>query len=92
MRRDHTFPLRLGDEERDDLERRAAEEGIAKADVIRAAMGWDPVGLIGPDPAPLAAGVPDLPAPEPTGSPADDDGPGARGISELARRIAERGR
>lgn len=89
MRRDHTFPLRLGDDEADDLERRAAEEGIAKADVIRKAMGWDPVGLIGPGSAPPAPG----PArPAPTGKPADDEGPGQRGITELARRIAERQR
>lgn len=89
MRREHGYKLRLGDAEHDDLERRAAEEGIAKADVIRKAMGWDPVGLIGPDSAPPAA-APARPAP--TGRAADEDGPGARGISELARRIAERRR
>lgn len=86
MRREHTFPLRLGDEERDDLERRAAEEGVARADVIRKAMGWDPVGLIGPD-----SPAPPVPVRSvPPGKPASDEGPGARGLSELARRIAER--
>lgn len=87
MRREHTFPLRLGDAERDDLERRAAEEGVAKADVIRKAMGWDEVGLIGPDSAKAAPAPARREPPRPTGG---EDGPGARGIAELTRRIAER--
>ncbi len=87
MRRDHIYRLRLGDAERDDLDARAAAEGIAKADVIRDAMGWEREGLIGPsDSAPPRARR----APEPTGKPADEEGPGQRGVSELARRIAER--
>jgi hypothetical protein len=86
VRREHTFPLRLSDAEHDDLERRAAKGGIAKADVIREAMGWDPVGLIGPnsDPPPPRRS-------ETTGKPVAEQGPGQRGLSLLTRRIAERG-
>lgn len=88
MRREHDFKLRLGDEERDDLERRAAEQGIAKADVIREAMGWEPEGLIKPDsPQPPPARS----RPKPSAPAGDEDGPGARGIAELTRRLAERG-
>lgn len=45
-RREHTYRLRLGDAEHDDLEQRANDGGVAKADVIREAMGWEPEGLI----------------------------------------------
>lgn len=92
-RRGHTYRLRLGDEEHDDLERRAAAAGIAKADVIREAMGWEPEGLIRreaapPTPAQKISAPPALPT---TSTPAgDDDGPAARGLSVLAQRIAAR--
>jgi hypothetical protein len=91
-RRGHVYRLRLGDEEHDELERRAAERGIAKADVIREAMGWEPEGLIRREadpPTPQKISAP--PAPPTTGTPAgDDDGPGARGLSVLRERIERR--
>jgi len=89
MRREHTFRVRLGDAEHEDLAARAAAEGIAKADVIRKALGWEPEGLIRRKADPSS---PASRATNPTtGSTAgDEDGPGARGLTELARRIAER--
>jgi hypothetical protein len=87
VRREHVFRLRLNDSEHDDLERRATESGMAKADVIRLAMGWRPEGLIHRDlppartPAPASASVPP-PAPD------AEAGPGDRGLDLLMRRIA----
>jgi hypothetical protein len=91
-RRGHTYRLRLGDEEHDDLERRAAEHGIAKADVIREAMGWEPEGLIRREADALPPGKISAPPALPTTgtSAGDDDGPAARGLSVLAQRIAAR--
>lgn len=89
MRREHFYKLRLGDAERDDLDQRAAEKGIAKADVIREAMGWEPEGLIRRD----AGEAPPRPARQRNGSAAGgENGPGERGMAELTRRIAERKR
>lgn len=84
MRRDHIYRLRLGDDERADLAARAATEGIAKADVIREAMGWEPEGLIRP---PAESPPSPTPKPPPTG---EGEEPGVAAVSELARRIQER--
>ena len=89
MRRDHIYRLRLGDAERDDLGARAAAEGIAKADVIREAMGWEPEGLIRPGSAAKPASRPPAPA-DAANDPGDAAGPGTAAVSELARRIQER--
>jgi len=82
-RRGQDFKIRLLDEEAADLDARAARDGLAKADVIRKAMGWAPVNLV--KASPPAAG--DTPPPP---SPSAADGPGMAAASELARRIAAR--
>jgi hypothetical protein len=94
-RRGHTYPLRLGDEEAADLERRAEERGIAKADVIREAMGWAPVGLIRreadtPTPPEKISAPPAPPTTTGTSAGDADDGPAARGLSVLRERIERR--
>lgn len=78
------FKMRLTDEEVVDLEARARRDGIAKADVIRKAMGWEVVGLVKPS-TDDANGT----APPPPASPSAEE-PGVAAAGELARRIAER--
>lgn len=84
MKREHIFRLRLSDAERADLEQRSRSEGIPKADVIRTALGWEAGGLSRSE-----ASAPQS-APSPTPAPSTGQGPGERGVSALAQRIAER--
>ncbi len=87
MARTQPFKIRLLDTEIADLEARATRDGIAKADVIRKAMGWTVVGLVKSSRLP-GNGSPAAP-PRPA-SPSASDEPGVAAAGELARRIAER--
>lgn len=82
-RRARVYVLRLGDAEHADLQSRADAEGIAKADVIRKAMGWEPEGLIKPasEKRPPRRRRRAKPKADP------DVGPGERSLDELMRRL-----
>jgi hypothetical protein len=86
--RSQPFKMRLLDVEVADLDARAEREGIAKADVIRRAMGWDAVNLVKPS-SPAASDGEPAPAPR-RPSPSASKEPGVAAASELARRIKER--
>jgi hypothetical protein len=87
MARGKDFKMRLLDEEVADLDARAARDGLAKADVIRKAMGWAPVNLLKPS-SPATGDTNGAHRP-PKSSPSSEE-PGVAAASELARRIAER--
>lgn len=86
MARTQPFKMRLLEEEVADLTARAEREGIAKADVIRRAMGWDAVELVKQESSHAAARATSPPA---APSPSSKE-PGVAGLAELTRRIEER--
>lgn len=77
--------MRLLDDEAADLEARASRDGLAKADVIRKAMGWKTVELVK---ASSSAGSDPSPPPAPPSSASSE--PGVAGMAGLAKRIEER--
>jgi len=86
-KRGHDFKMRLLDDEAADLAARAARDGLAKADVIRKAMGWEPVELVkAPSP-----GDRDVSPPPPPPTSASSE-PGVSGMAGLAKRIEDRRR
>lgn len=84
-RRRHVFVLRLGDAEHADLQSRADAEGIAKADVVRKALGWEVEGLIKPASERRPPRRRRRSKPKPVEDP--DRGPGERSLDELMRRL-----
>lgn len=81
MSRSRVYRFRLYDEEAERLDREARERGLSKADLIRAALGWDKVDR-GPrsTPAPITA-PPRTPAVDP------ERQPGLAGIQQIAERL-----